>query len=235
MFFKLFSKKKKEISFIDGIKVIRSSKRHKSISLNVHKGSAVVLCPISTSENYLKSIIKKKKKWIEKKIKEQINQKKIILTNGSYFPLFGLQKKLIINLSSKSEIIKKYNEINIRCDDLDEVKKIFEIWLKEKSKKILTWRIKKISKRINIDFKTLHFKAYRSRWGCCKNGSQIFLNWKLIMLPKKVIDYVIIHELCHIKEPNHSKSFWFLVESFDKNFYECKKWLKDHGSEIILF
>ena len=58
MFLKLFIKKKKEISFIDGIKVIRSSKRHKSISLNVHKGSAVVLCPISTSENYLKSIIK---------------------------------------------------------------------------------------------------------------------------------------------------------------------------------
>ena len=115
----------------------------------------MVLCPIFTSENYLKSIIKKKKKKIEKKIKEQINQKKIILTNGSYFPLFGLQKKLIINLSSKSEIIKKYNEINIRCDDLDEVKKIFEIWLKEKSKKILTWRIKKISKEL-IFFQTLH-------------------------------------------------------------------------------
>ncbi len=195
----------------------------------------MVLCPISTSENYLKSIINKKKTWIEKKIKEQINQKRIILANGSYFPLFGLQKKLMINLSSKSEIIKKDNEIYIRCDDLDEVKKIFEIWLKEKSKKILTWRIKKISKRINIDFKTLHLKGYRSRWGCCKNGSQIFLNWKLIMLPKKVIDYVIIHELCHIREPNHSKSFWFLVESFDKNFYECKKWLKNHGSEIILF
>ena len=235
MFFKLFSNKRKEISFIDGIKVIRSSKRRKSISLNVNKGTAVVHCPIFTSEKYLKSIINKKKIWIEKKIREQINQKKIILKSGTYFPLFGSKKKLIINFSYKNEIVKKDNRINIRCDNLDAVKKIFEIWLKEKSKKILTWRTKNISKKINISFKTLHLKGYRSRWGCCKNGSQIFLNWKLIMLPKNVIDYVIIHELCHIKEPNHSKSFWLLVESFDKNFYESKKWLKNHGSEIISF
>ena len=91
MFFKLFSKKK-EISFIDGIKVIRSSKRHKSISLNVHKGSAVVLCPISTSENYLKSIIKKKKTWIEKKIKEQINQKKLFLLMDHIFHCLAYKK-----------------------------------------------------------------------------------------------------------------------------------------------
>ena len=71
----------------------------------------MVLCPIFTSENYLKSIIKKKKKWIEKKIKEQINQKKIILTNGSYFPLFGLQKKLIINLSSKVKLSKSITKL----------------------------------------------------------------------------------------------------------------------------
>ena len=72
-------------------------------------------------------------------------------------------------------------------------------------------------------------------WGSCNSRSEISLNWKLVMLPKKVIDYVIVHELCHIIEPNHSNSFWSLVKKYDKEYIVNKDWLKKNGIEIIKF
>ena len=92
-----------------------------------------------------------------------------------------------------------------------------------------------MSSRTKISFKSLNFKSYRAIWGSCNNRSEICLNWKLVMLPKKVIDYVIVHELCHIIEPNHSKSFWSLVKKYDNEYIENKNWLKKNGIEIIKF
>ena len=103
------------------------------------------------------------------------------------------------------------------------------------AKKYLVNRVQLVSSKIRINFKSLNLKGYRAMWGSCNSRSEICLNWKLVMLPKKVIDYVIVHELCHIIEPNHSKSFWSLVKKYDSKYIENKNWLKKNGAEIIKF
>ena len=92
-----------------------------------------------------------------------------------------------------------------------------------------------LSKRISIEFNSLTIKSYTARWGSCNIKGDIFLNWKLIMLPESVIDYVLIHELAHINVPNHSREFWELVKKKDPNYCKNKRWLKDNGSSFILF
>ena len=92
-----------------------------------------------------------------------------------------------------------------------------------------------LSKRISIEFNSLTIKSYTARWGSCNIKGDIFLNWKLIMLPESVIDYVLIHELAHINVPNHSSEFWELVKNKDPNYCKNKRWLKDNGSSFILF
>ena len=137
--------------------------------------------------------------------------------------------------STKNKVFLKNNSLVIHCTEFKLAKKNLVEWLKLEAKKYLVNRVQFVSSKIRINFKSLNLKGYRTMWGCCNSRSEICLNWKLVMLPKKVIDYVIVHELCHIVEPNHSKSFWSLVKQHDSEYIENKNWLKKNGIEVIKF
>jgi predicted metal-dependent hydrolase len=76
-------------------------------------------------------------------------------------------------------------------------------------------------------------RNFRSRWGSCDKQGQVVFNWNIIKAPHAVIDYVVIHELCHLIHPNHSKEFWQLVRANDRSHVEHKKWLKERGTELL--
>ena len=235
MVFSFFKPKKSNITIIDGIKIIKSSNRLKTISIQIKNGKAEIHSPMSISENYLKSILKKKKSWIEKKIRLDVKKEKILVKDNYNFPFLGKKYKLKILSSLNNKVSIKKDRLFLFCKDLKQSKEILISWLKINAQKTLSERIRKISLKLKINYKSVFIKNYRARWGCCCSNSEIFLNWKLVMLPPSVIDYVIIHELCHIIEPNHSKSFWLLIERFDKDFKSKKIWLSKNGKEIIQF
>jgi len=222
-------------SVVDNVKVIRSPKRLKTISLQIKNGVPLIYCPTYIKDSYLRAIIKKKQLWIKKKIDVEKDKEKIIIKDDSAFPFLGKKITLFTLLSQDNKVLLKNNSLFIYYTDLRFVKKNLGEWLKLEAKKYLTTRVEFVSSRIKISFKSVSLKSYRAMWGCCNSKSEIFLNWKLIMLPKKVIDYVIVHELCHIIEPNHSKSFWSLVKEYDNDYIENKNWLKKNGMEIIKF
>ena len=222
-------------SVIDNVKVIRSTKRLKTISLQIKNGIPIIYCPIYIKDSYLRPIIKKKQLWIKKKINAEKEREKILLKNKSIFPFLGRKITLFTLLSEENRVLLKNNSLFIYCTDFNLVKKNLVEWLKLEAKKYLVSRVQLVSSKIKISFKSLNLKSYRAMWGSCNSRSEIYLNWKLVMLPKKVIDYVIVHELCHIIEPNHSKSFWSLVKKYDNEYLENKNWLKKNGIEIIKF
>lgn len=84
------------------------------------------------------------------------------------------------------------------------------------------------------EVKEITFKYTKSRWGCCTSRKTINISTKLLLAPLQVLDYVIIHELAHLIEPNHSPRFWKLVRDIDPNYKEKTKWLKAHGHELVL-
>ena len=115
------------------------------------------------------------------------------------------------------------------------MKEVFLKWLIPKSEKFLKKGFQFYLKGINFHLKIFFVKNYRSRWGCCSSDSKIFLNWKLILMHKEIIDYVIIHELTHTLVPNHSKLFWLNVSKYDQNYKENRKWLSRNGAKFINF
>ena len=106
MFYK-FWKKETNISFIDQIKVKRSSRRFKSISIQIKDGKAEILCPSYTTDKLIKSILKKRKRWIQTKIRQSKNRKKITLEDNCFFPFMGSKLKIKISTSEKNQVIKK--------------------------------------------------------------------------------------------------------------------------------
>ena len=93
-------------------------------------------------------------------------------------------------------------------------------------------RLSVYAPRIGKEFGRVAIRDQRSRWGSCSSKHNLNFNWKLIMAPPQVLDYVVIHELCHLHEFNHSARFWRLVESQMPEYEAWKKWLKVHGSEL---
>ncbi len=227
---------KKKIQKIQDIKIIRTSRRTKSVSLKVRNGQLEISCPFNTSEIFLKNLIERKKIWIDKNIElSKNNQKKIDQISNGLINLKGKVLRLVYKKSKFERIVIEENELKIFYSDRFRSKKLIVEWLKLQANNFLEARMLFLSNRIGIRFNSLTIKSYTARWGSCNLKGDIFLNWKLIMLPESVIDYVLIHELVHINVPNHSKKFWDLIKRKNPDYCKNKKWLKDNGSSFILF
>lgn len=107
-----------------------------------------------------------------------------------------------------------------------------EHWLKSQAIKIIKEKVSHFSKLMGLRYNRVVVRDQKSRWGSCSCLKNLNFNWRLIMAPEAVLDYVIIHELCHLKEMSHSKSFWNLVARYCPQWHEYRDWLDNHSIEI---
>ena len=115
------------------------------------------------------------------------------------------------------------------------IKKELEKWYRLQAKEILGGRLFHYSRLMNAEPKRIVIKSQKRLWGSCNYRTQaIHLNWKIILSPLEVIDYVVVHELCHLFVPNHSKRFWTKVAKFIPDFKEQQKWLRTNFLDMSL-
>jgi predicted metal-dependent hydrolase len=88
---------------------------------------------------------------------------------------------------------------------------------------------------LGVGYARIHVRDQRTRWGSCSTRGTLSFNWRLALAPFGVLDYVVVHELCHLREPNHSRRFWSLVESRRPGWREQRAWLREHGAELLAF
>ena len=105
--------------------------------------------------------------------------------------------------------------------------------LADKALEIIPKRVDYYAKIIDVSYGRITIRNQVSRWGSCSAKGNLNFNCLLMLCPIEVLDYVVVHELCHIKEMNHSKRFWSLVERFCPQYKQHKRWLKEHGNELI--
>lgn len=105
--------------------------------------------------------------------------------------------------------------------------------LTTKAKRILPVKVKKYADQIGVSYERITIRMQKSRWGSCSSQGNLNFNCLLMNAPDEVIDYVVVHELCHRKEMNHSPRFWALVESILPDYKKRRQWLKDHGKELM--
>ena len=222
--------------------IIASSSR-KTISIQVYRDCTVkIRVPVGLSQQKINDIITKKESWINKKIQHfQQNQKEATskkeYIDGEVFYCLGKPCKIRINEVNKKNSIE-FNEsiIIINKTPKRNTKNILAKWFLELAKQTFTSRLKInfeiFSKQYQFPFPTLQIKKMKSRWGSMSSRGNMVLNKNLIHTPIECIDYVIMHELCHLKHKNHSKRFHKLQEKFTPNCKEIKKRLKEFNSEI---
>ncbi|NPA10616.1 MAG: M48 family metallopeptidase [Epsilonproteobacteria bacterium] len=185
-----------KISGIGSVKITK--KRIKNIYLRIRGGEVILSVPLFLSDEYIKEFIEKRKDWIEKK-----------LDRGFYF--LGKRYELEeLKGADKLDIDNKKIYINKHTKP-----QIIEEFYRKKAKEILPLIVKKYSEITGLEFKKITITKAKSRWGSC-NYSKKYLNFSLFLIskPLEAIEYVVMHEIAHLKYPNHSKEFYAFIAKY---------------------
>ena len=113
------------------------------------------------------------------------------------------------------------------------LKGLYENWLIEKAQDVFEDKVEKYSKKIGIRVKGIAIKNLKNRWGSLTKSGAINLNLNLVKAPEEVIDYIVIHELCHLKIKEHSHHYWDMLHKFMPDYYDKAEWLKANGSNLL--
>ena len=129
--------------------------------------------------------------------------------------------------------INKGQSDAISSDDLPPISEADKKLLADQAKKIIPGKVSYFAGIIGVDFGRITIRAQKTRWGSCSAKGNLNFNCLLLRAPEEILDYVIVHELCHRKEMNHSKAFWAEVAKVCPDYKKHRKWLKDHGDELM--
>lgn len=211
--------------------VIYKNKKNISVKINGNK-EICVYAPIGISYDYIEELLKSKENWIIKNIKKVDTNN---LNDGTYIIYRGRNFLKIVEESIIEEIVKKDDLIIIRSRSTDilYVNDLISRWYLENANNVILNRVNTLSSKYNLLPSKVLIRNQKSRWGSCNSRREIRLNWRLVLMPDDVMDYIIIHELCHLKHLNHSNSFWSLVHKLDPDFQVSKEWLKENGLSIL--
>ena len=105
-------------------------------------------------------------------------------------------------------------------------------WYRREARRRITAAVAREAGRLGVEHTSIAIRDQRTRWGSCSRRGTLSFNWRLVIAPVEVLDYVVIHELCHLRELNHSKAFWRLVDEALPNWREQRRWLNEHGPEL---
>lgn len=222
------------------IAVVRSARR-KTIAIKIQDGNVTVHLPNLMPLWLAKQFVMRKQQWIEDKLKNfqqrpakrQFIESELQPFMGQQYPLHIIQEpqrqRLHVQFDQQKLVITApANVTSIQ------IKQALTRWYRRQAESLLIKRVKLLAEQTGLQPHQVQIKSYKSRWGSCNLRGDIQLNWQLVQASQLVIDYVIIHELCHLQQHNHSKAFWDLVERFDPNYREHRNWLKHHGHQLVI-
>ena len=107
-------------------------------------------------------------------------------------------------------------------------------WYEKHALKRLTDKTKRYADIMGVDPHSVSVRDYKSQWGSCSPIAKISYNWRVIIAPHHIVDYVVVHELCHIKHPNHSPEYWRFVKREVPDYDICRQWLRVHAGELVI-
>jgi hypothetical protein len=214
-------------------KIIKS--RRKSLHLSINKDDIIIVkSPYFVTQKQINTFIESNLKWINKILleKNKVKEKRLIKHNGT-LPFLGEEYKIKFTDQEKDLFLENYFYFN--KNNSQNALTIFSNWYKQEAKLLFSEQVNIYSYLMNVNYNKLRLSQANSYWGSCNNKQYLNINWRLIMAPIDIINYIIIHELAHLKYLNHSKDFWKFVAKFQPNYKQHDRWLKVNGKYLQIF
>ena len=216
------------------VEVIRTD-RKKSASIQLAGNLVKVRVPKSLSDKRVRELIAKRTPWIQAKLKEQSARpvpKSKEYVSGESLSYLGKNYRLKVVSGAGSSIKLGNGDLIVTIPEgkqqQNTVRHLLENWYRTRAEILLREKTERLSKIIKVSPGSVSVGNYKSRWGACSSKGDITYNWKLILVPNHIVDYVVVHELCHLLEHNHSPGYWRHVERYVPDWRECREWLKSN-------
>jgi len=206
---------------------VRQSQRAKRIAIRIHHEKVELIIPDSNFKK-AQDFLLDKESWIRKKL---ATRQKPIINNLDNLVIFGTDCVLKY-IDSIDEKVQFYNKSIIVYSSIDNKAKTLKQFLTDflllKTKQIVC----DISNQQNLQFTEIKISNNKGTWGSCTSKGVLFFNWRLIFVPLETLYYVVVHEMCHLVEMNHSSRFWNLVSNFCPDYKIHKQWLKENSYRL---
>lgn len=220
------------------VRVIRSRKRRRTLSLLVRSDEIVVRAPWRASDEAIQALLLQKRTWIHKVHAELVNKRDTRDIIPAFIWYLGELVPLQVQASEATVWSGRYDTASFVVSgpalalDSTKVRDIIYAWYRREALRMLPPRLTALAQTHGFDSFSVRIKTQQTRWGSCSAKRNINLNWRLILTPPWVMDYVMIHELCHLQEMNHSSRFWQLVATLMPDYEAAKAWLRQHADEL---
>ncbi len=216
-------------------KLVRAKRR--SIALIVERdGSLTVRAPRRATMRDIEQFIREKTDWILR-MREKLKSIVVIparqYIDGERFLFLGSEYELKI-VKPQRPALKFDSMFALGSTAQSRGAQTFTRWYKQQAFSVFSERVAFYANRYNFTPKQVKVTSARTRWGSCSPDGTLNFTWRLVMAPLDVIDYVVLHELAHLRVKNHSPRFWKLVESMDPDYKSKRKWLRVHGEKLNL-
>lgn len=218
-------------------------RQRKTLEIRVEPGGKVlVFAPVRITEDVLQEHLKTKLPWITRKLRETAHIKPVPpkqFVSGEKFLFLGDEYTLQLSESfhsNEARVDLTTNALKVCAVGLDpsDVEQLLVAWYRRKAKEIIEQRVAYYKQYLSCSVKQIKITNPKKRWGSCSSQGRLLFNWRCVMAPLKVLDYVVVHEMCHLLEFNHSPSYWQLVSNIIPDYQEQKEWLRLNGERLRL-
>ena len=215
------------------VEVVRT-KRKRSASIGLSGAGVKVTVPASLSESRIRDLVIKRTPWINRKLQEQSERPVKVpreFVSGDTVAYLGKNYRLKVLRGEVPSVKMRggYLEVRVCADDNDprtSIRASLTGWYKSHAETRLKDKTQRYSQIVGVSPNSVSIKDYKSMWGACTSLGDISYNWRIILAPHSVVDYVVVHELCHILEHNHSPKYWREVEKHIPDWRRHREWLK---------
>lgn len=218
--------------------VIRTA-RVKSARLQVEDGAVSIIVPQLLPEERIKQLLKDKHRWIKEKLTlhqqaEPVSQREMM--SGEAFPYLGRNYRLKLITGALQPVKLKHGKLEVSLPKSMQhehiIREMLVHWYRLQAETRFKEKVKRYASIVGVAPTDVSVKTFKSRWGSCNVKGEIQFHWKIIMAPHRIVDYVVVHELCHLKHHDHSAAFWKSVQRIVPDYLEYKEWLRDVGARF---
>ena len=219
-------------------KIVRTN-RVKTASVKVEAGKVSVVVPFKLPDDRIEKVVTDKAKWIREKIylhNQHVISKPKEYVSGESFTYLGKNYRLKIAAGAVPSVKLKNGRLVVSLPKQqrtpENIMKAVTGWYRIHAEQKLKEKVERYADIVGVTPKSIGIRDFKSRWGSCHASGNIQFNWKIIIAPNHIVDYVVVHELCHMKQHDHSKQFWKLVERVVPDYLDCKEWLRVNGQKL---
>jgi hypothetical protein len=226
---------------------IRRSGRARRLRITVRPAGVEVVAPLGAREAEIAAFVHDNRRWIEARL-EAITQRMAAhkgsprLIDGASIPLRGGWQRLQVVRNGRSRSLVRHDgDIHVELPDRlpatvleSEVERLLTGWLRREARREAQAVVDRFGPRHGLVPRGLVIKAHRTLWGSCTARDVINLNWRLILAPPAVLEYVVVHELCHLRHRHHRPPFWRLVAQILPDYGQHRRWLRANGHLLTL-